>query len=74
VALLDVLAALRGALLPAAEMLVIERKRGARLIGLDIGEVESGAFWVKFLRSLKTRGLDGVRFGCPISARGSGQR
>jgi transposase-like protein len=31
------------------------------VIGLDIGEVESGAFWVEFLRSLKQRGLDGVR-------------
>jgi putative transposase len=31
------------------------------VIGLDIGEVESGAFWVEFLRSLKKRGLSGVR-------------
>jgi putative transposase len=31
------------------------------VIGLDVGEVESGAFWVEFLRSLKQRGLDGVR-------------
>jgi putative transposase len=31
------------------------------VIGLDIGEVESGAFWVEFLRSLRKRGLDGVR-------------
>ena len=31
------------------------------VIGLDIGEVESGAFWVEFLRSLKQRGLSGVR-------------
>lgn len=31
------------------------------VIGLDLGEVESGAFWVEFLRSLKARGLDGVR-------------
>jgi putative transposase len=31
------------------------------VIGLDIGEVESGAFWVEFLRSLKKSGLDGVR-------------
>ena len=31
------------------------------VIGLDIGEVESGAFWVEFLRSLKRRGLSGVR-------------
>ena len=31
------------------------------VIGLDIGEVESGAFWVEFLRSVKRRGLSGVR-------------
>ncbi|HET9060324.1 MAG TPA: IS256 family transposase [Acidimicrobiales bacterium] len=31
------------------------------VIGLDIGEVESGAFWTEFLRSLKQRGLDGVK-------------
>ena len=31
------------------------------MIGLDIGEVESGEFWVEFLRSLKQRGLRGVR-------------
>jgi putative transposase len=31
------------------------------VIGLDVGEVESGPFWTEFLRSLKQRGLDGVR-------------
>src|SRR3989442_12674173 len=31
------------------------------VIGLDLGEVESEAFWVEFLRSLKRRGLAGVR-------------
>jgi transposase-like protein len=31
------------------------------VIGLDIGEVESGAFWTEFLRSLRRRGLSGVR-------------
>jgi putative transposase len=31
------------------------------VIGLDIGEVESGSFWVEFLRGLKRRGLSGVR-------------
>jgi transposase-like protein len=31
------------------------------VIGLDLGEVESEAFWVEFLRSLKARGLSGVR-------------
>jgi putative transposase len=35
---------------------------GAReVIGLDIGEVESGSFWVEFPRGLKKRGLAGVR-------------
>ena len=31
------------------------------VLDLDVGEVESGAFWVEFLRSLKARGLAGVR-------------
>ena len=31
------------------------------IIGLDIGEVESGSFWIEFLRGLKKRGLSGVR-------------
>src|SRR5579859_1916220 len=31
------------------------------VIGLDVGEVESGSFWVEFLRSLKKRGLSAVR-------------
>jgi transposase-like protein len=31
------------------------------IIGLDIGEVESDDFWIEFLRSLKKRGLGGVR-------------
>ncbi|MTD43650.1 IS256 family transposase [Conexibacter sp. W3-3-2] len=31
------------------------------VIGLDIGQVESGPFWVAFLRSLKARGLHGVQ-------------
>lgn len=31
------------------------------VIGLDIGELESEAFWVAFLRSLRERGLRGVR-------------
>ncbi len=31
------------------------------VLGLDLGEVESGAFWVRFLRSLRARGLAGVR-------------
>ena len=31
------------------------------VIGLDIGEIETEAFWVMFLRSLRERGLGGVR-------------
>src|SRR6266516_3902342 len=31
------------------------------VIGLDLGEIESEAFWVEFLRSLRARGLEGVR-------------
>jgi putative transposase len=31
------------------------------VIGLDVGQIESEAFWREFLRSLKRRGLDGVR-------------
>ena len=31
------------------------------VIGLDLGEIESEAFWVEFLRSLRARGLSGVR-------------
>src|SRR5947209_7950575 len=31
------------------------------VLGIDIGEVESEAFWTEFLRSLRARGLQGVR-------------
>ena len=31
------------------------------VIGLDIGEIETEAFWVMFLRSLRERGVTGVR-------------
>jgi len=31
------------------------------VIGIDLGEVETEAFWVEFLRSLRARGLTGVR-------------
>jgi transposase-like protein len=31
------------------------------VIGIDLGEVESEAFWVEFLRGLRSRGLGGVR-------------
>src|SRR5215211_2433826 len=30
-------------------------------IGIDLGEVETEAFWVEFLRGLRARGLQGVR-------------
>ena len=31
------------------------------VIGIDIGETESEAFWIEFCRSLRSRGLNGVR-------------
>jgi putative transposase len=31
------------------------------VIGLDVGQIESEAFWREFLRTLRRRGLDGVR-------------
>ncbi len=31
------------------------------MIGLDLGEVESEAFWIELLRELRRRGLQGVR-------------
>jgi putative transposase len=31
------------------------------VIGIDLGEVESEAFWTEFLRGLRARGLDGVK-------------
>ncbi len=31
------------------------------VIGIDIGQVESEAFWTEFLRELRARGLDGVQ-------------
>ena len=31
------------------------------VIGIDLGEVETEAFWLEFLRSLRRRGLNGVR-------------
>ena len=33
------------------------------VIGIDIGEVETEAFWAEFLRELRARGLGGVRLG-----------
>jgi Transposase, Mutator family len=40
---------------------VHNKTRLREVIGVDIGEVESGSFWVEFLRGLKKRGLSGVR-------------
>jgi putative transposase len=31
------------------------------VIGLEVGEAETKAFWREFLRSLRARGLDGIR-------------
>jgi putative transposase len=31
------------------------------ILGFDVGDSESGAFWTGFLRTLKARGLDGVQ-------------
>jgi transposase-like protein len=31
------------------------------IIGLDVGEAETEAFWTEFLRSLVARGLEAVR-------------
>jgi transposase-like protein len=33
------------------------------VIGLDVGEAETEAFWREFLRGLRARGLQGVRLG-----------
>jgi hypothetical protein len=35
------------------------------MIGIDLGEAETEAFWRDFLRSLRARGLSGVRTGDP---------
>jgi len=34
---------------------------GREVLGLAVGDSEDGAFWTSFLRSLRARGLDGVR-------------
>ncbi len=39
----------------------VEESGRREVIGLDLGEVESEAFWVELLRDLRRRGLDGVR-------------
>src|SRR3989442_6476794 len=40
------------------------------VIGIDLGEVESEAFWVAFLRALRERGLEGVRLAVSDEHRG----
>ena len=44
------------------------------MIGIDIGETESEAFWLEFLRGLRSRGLRGCVSRCPISTRASRKR
>ena len=41
------------------------------VIDLGIGEVESGGFWIEFLRSLRARGLDGVQLAVSDHYEGS---
>jgi putative transposase len=53
----------RGHVYPKALVIAYAVHESGRreVIGLDIGEVESEAFWVAFLRSLRERDLRGVR-------------
>jgi transposase-like protein len=53
----------RGHVYPKALVIAYSVHESGRreVIGLDIGETETGAFWVAFLRSLRERGLEGVR-------------
>jgi len=53
----------RGHVYPKALVIAYSVHESGRreVIGLDIGEMESEAFWVQFLRSLRERGLSGVR-------------
>ena len=39
----------------------VHESRRREVIGLDVGEAESEAFWREFLRGLRARGLHGVR-------------
>ena len=41
------------------------------VLGFDVGDSENEAFWTDFLRSLKTRGLDGVKLSSPTPTPGS---
>jgi putative transposase len=40
------------------------------IIGLDVGEAETEAFWREFLRSLRARGLQGVRLCVSVAHQG----
>ena len=53
----------RGHVYPKALVIAYSVHESGRreVIGLDIGEIETEAFWVMFLRSLRERGLQGVR-------------
>jgi len=53
----------RGHVYPKALVIAYSVHESGRreVIGLDIGEIETEAFWVAFLRSLRERGLGGVR-------------
>jgi transposase-like protein len=53
----------RGHVYPKALVIAYSVHESGRreVIGLDIGEIETEAFWVMFLRSLRERGLTGVR-------------
>ena len=44
------------------------------VIGLDLGEIESEAFWLEFLRALRARGLDGVQLVISEITRASRRR
>jgi putative transposase len=43
------------------------------VLGVDVGDSEDGAFWTSFLRSLKARGLSGVRLVIADAHLGLGQ-
>jgi putative transposase len=53
----------RGHVYPKALVIAYSVHESGRreVIGLDIGEIETEAYWVAFLRSLRERGLTGVR-------------
>ena len=53
----------RGHVYPKALVIAYSVHESGRreVIGLDIGEIETEAYWVGFLRSLRERGLRGVR-------------